>query len=224
MSSAQSKIYKLFLSLSASLIPLHLSANFLFCFHGIKYRADICIDKTIIEFQHSPITSEEFAKRNDFYLSCGYQVVWVFDATGKIKNQIGDSIDPMKCHIDDLCWKRAKGQFAVKIPPNVSIYLQYKTNVSIQKYANQELDIMLYLTKVSPKSFTFYDTNPYYISPVNFLKQYKGIVPNAAPSISEIIEKSKKGQSDAKKRQYNQLMSKIVDNHLRRYVKRRPRL
>mgnify|MGYP004552429223 CR=1 FL=1 len=139
----------------------------------------------------------------------------------KIKNQIGDSIDPMKCHTDDLCWKRAKGQFAVKIPPNVSIYLQYKTGVSIREYANQELDIMLYLTKVLPKSFTFYDTNPFYIRPANFLKQYKGVVSNDAFSISEIIEKSKKvqkEQSDAKKRQYFQLMRK---NYSRRF-KRRP--
>ena len=116
--------------------------------NGIKHRADICINNTVIEFQHSPITGEEIAKRNNFYLYCGYQIVWVFDATDKIKNWIEDSIDPMKCRDDDLCWKRAKQQFAIKMPPQVTIYLQYKTCISNPQYANQEFDIMLLLTKI----------------------------------------------------------------------------
>lgn len=138
--------------------------------NGIKHRADICINNTVIEFQHSPIKGEEIAKRNDFYISCGYQVVWVFDATDKIKNGLEDSIDPMKCREDDLCWKRAKQQFAIKMPPQVTIYLQYKTCISNPQYANQEFDIMLLLAKLTPKDFKFYKTLPYYIQPINFLK------------------------------------------------------
>ena len=58
--------------------------------NGIKHRADVFINNTVIEFQHSPITHEEILERNAFYLSCGYPVVWVFDATApsyKIKNK-----------------------------------------------------------------------------------------------------------------------------------------
>ena len=49
--------------------------------HGVKHRADVLINNTVIEFQHSPITHEEILERNRFYLSCGHSVVWVFDAT-----------------------------------------------------------------------------------------------------------------------------------------------
>ena len=55
---------------------------------GVKHIADVLINNdTVIEFQHSPITAEEIAERNRFYTECGYKVVWVFDADGKIKNK-----------------------------------------------------------------------------------------------------------------------------------------
>lgn len=43
------------------------------------HRADVCCYGTVIEFQHSSITSEEFWRRNDFYTRLGYKVVWIFD-------------------------------------------------------------------------------------------------------------------------------------------------
>ncbi len=47
---------------------------------GIKHRADVLLNnKTVVEFQHSQISREEFNARNDFYSLCGYQVVWLFD-------------------------------------------------------------------------------------------------------------------------------------------------
>lgn len=46
---------------------------------GIKHRADILMNGVVIEFQHSPLPIGEFKKRNDFYTSCGYKVVWVVD-------------------------------------------------------------------------------------------------------------------------------------------------
>lgn len=48
-------------------------------FNGIKHRADVQIDKTVIEFQHSRISDEEFWKRNEFYTNAGYEVIWLFD-------------------------------------------------------------------------------------------------------------------------------------------------
>lgn len=35
--------------------------------------------KTVIEFQHSPLSKEEFNDRNSFYTSLGNRVIWVFD-------------------------------------------------------------------------------------------------------------------------------------------------
>lgn len=50
------------------------------------HRADVLIDNTVIEFQHSPITAEEFNKRNTFFEKLGYRVAWVFDFTEKIES------------------------------------------------------------------------------------------------------------------------------------------
>ena len=158
---------------------------------GVKHMAGICINNTVIEFRHSPITDEEIVKRNDFYISCGYKVVWVFDATGKIKNWFEKTIDPIKCDSNDLYWKRSKPQLAIKIPPQVSIYLQYKTHIANEQYHNQEFDIMLLLTHVSPKEFTFYKTMPFYIMPSNFLKQYGISQGDDVLSVLDIINRTK---------------------------------
>lgn len=44
-----------------------------------KHIADIFINNIVVEFQHSSISLEEFRKRNKFYFSLGYKVIWVFD-------------------------------------------------------------------------------------------------------------------------------------------------
>ena len=47
--------------------------------NGVRHRADVRINKTIIEFQHSRISDVEFWERNEFYTEAGYEVVWLFD-------------------------------------------------------------------------------------------------------------------------------------------------
>lgn len=53
--------------------------------NGKTHRADVLIEniKTVIEFQHSPLSPEEFVDRTVFYKSLGYKVVWLFDATNQ---------------------------------------------------------------------------------------------------------------------------------------------
>lgn len=46
---------------------------------GETHRADVLCYGTVIEFQHSLISAEEFDRRNEFYTSAGYKVVWIFD-------------------------------------------------------------------------------------------------------------------------------------------------
>ena len=146
--------------------------------NGIKHRADVFINDTVIEFQHSPITHEEILERNKFYLSCGYPVVWVFDANApaykiKNKNNKNDCVDPMKCNEDDLCWNRAKSQFKPIFQKGVSVYIQYKTTVSTQlkEYNGKEFDILLFLTELTPKHFKFLPLRSYILQE-NFLQQY----------------------------------------------------
>lgn len=103
---------------------------------------------------------------------------------------IEDTIDPMQCREYDLCWKRAKRQFNIKFPSQVQVYLQYKTCVSHPQYANQEFDIMLLLTEITPKGFTFYNTCPCYIQPVNFLRQYGISLNDKILSIDDIINQT----------------------------------
>ena len=131
--------------------------------NGVKHRADVCIGNTIIEFQHSPIKRAEIIERNSFYIKCGYNVVWVFDATDKIKNVYGNSLDPFLC----------------------------------QK--NCEFDIMLLLTKITPTEFEFLKTNPYYIAPQNFLKQYGALSHQEILSITDIINITHITQQQQKK-------------------------
>lgn len=48
---------------------------------GQIHRADVLVDRTVIEFQHSPLSMVAFNDRNAFYVSHGYRVIWVFDLT-----------------------------------------------------------------------------------------------------------------------------------------------
>lgn len=47
-----------------------------------KHRADIKIGNVVIEFQHSPMSAEEFIKRTEFYGE-NHRLIWVFDVRGK---------------------------------------------------------------------------------------------------------------------------------------------
>ena len=47
--------------------------------NGTKHRADVLINNTVVEFQHSKISREEFNTRNIFYKYSGYNVIWLFD-------------------------------------------------------------------------------------------------------------------------------------------------
>ena len=54
--------------------------------NGEKHRADVMACGYVIEFQHSPITAEEFEERNRFYLNYGKKVIWVFDLSDEFKS------------------------------------------------------------------------------------------------------------------------------------------
>ena len=46
---------------------------------GVKHIADILLGDTVVEFQHSKISKEDVAERNELYRIHNLNVVWVFD-------------------------------------------------------------------------------------------------------------------------------------------------
>lgn len=49
-------------------------------FDDIRHRADVLVNRTVAEFQHSPLSSGKFNDRNIFYHNnIGYKVVWLYD-------------------------------------------------------------------------------------------------------------------------------------------------
>lgn len=54
---------------------------------GKKHRADILMEKTVIEIQHSPISTEEFVDRNFFFHSLGYRIAWIFDVSQQYESK-----------------------------------------------------------------------------------------------------------------------------------------
>lgn len=134
---------------------------------GVVHRADILINDTVIEFQHSSISGEEFEARNSFYTRCGYTVVWLFDATDKMK-------------IDDcgyLVWRYKTKLFSNARTP-ITIY--------IQNYLPDRKDLLL-LNELDDKEVRFRKT----ISPImreNFLKEYGAIQDEDVLSVQTIIK------------------------------------
>lgn len=77
------------------------------------HRADIRIGNYIIEFQHSPISADEVACRNDFYTSAGYKVIWVFD---KMEEWESDRIQQDYANDDKFHWKYATKELSYVLP------------------------------------------------------------------------------------------------------------
>jgi|GEM_PF-1087232 len=89
-----------------------------------KHRADVLIEnkKIVFEFQHSPLTPEEFEDRNKFYNTLGYKVIWIFDVVEQFNKE---SIKEIRR--DLYKWSRPRSTFntfTIKDNPNVEIYLQ----------------------------------------------------------------------------------------------------
>lgn len=75
-----------------------------------KHRADVVIDRTVIEFQHSILRKEDFDNRNNFYFNLGYKVVWLFDVEDLIEDgKITYSLDEK--NLLNVKWKNPKKAF-----------------------------------------------------------------------------------------------------------------
>lgn len=77
-------------------------------FNGEKHRADVLIEesKVVFEFQHSPLSPEEFEERNNFYNKLGYKVIWVFDVEEQYENEMLENYQS-----NLWSWKRPRRTF-----------------------------------------------------------------------------------------------------------------
>ena len=53
-----------------------------------KHRADVMVDRTVVEFQHSIMSVKAFDDRNNFYFNLGNKVIWLFDLSDLMDNQL----------------------------------------------------------------------------------------------------------------------------------------
>lgn len=170
--------------------------------NGEIHRADAIFKNTIFEFQHSPISYEDFTTRNKFYINCGYKVVWIFDANKKIK-----SIEPIidnnfYCYNDcverQFDWKRVQDvfkNFCAYPPKTVAIYLEV---------SNENTKLLVPLKKVDPLLPTAYYLNPP-LSPKSILKEYQLISDEDVLSISQTMESTRKIQENIRYRMLREI-------------------
>lgn len=84
--------------------------------HVTKRRrfADVCVDETVVEYQHSRITKKEVNERNKDYSELGKTVAWVIDCTNNTtmphKILTSDDLEEVwiiefdkKWHVDSMC-------------------------------------------------------------------------------------------------------------------------
>ena len=74
-----------------------------------KHRADVMIDRTVIEFQHSLLSSQAFDDRNNFYYNFGNKVVWLFDLSVLLES--GQLIYKENSEYLTFYWKNPKRAF-----------------------------------------------------------------------------------------------------------------
>lgn len=93
---------------------------------GIVHRADVLMNGVVIEFQHSPLSPEEFKARNDFYTSCGYRVVWVIDVhSSYVKGDFYSCGTTIYEGVDGYRWLHHKKWLDGKYSKDVSVYLTW---------------------------------------------------------------------------------------------------
>ena len=98
--------------------------------NGETHRADVLCYGTVIEFQHSPISESEFQRRNLFYTSAGYKVVWIFDLIGVVDEGRMWCEDEWQNHWDNgskFRWNypwRTLGGFVPQREKNIDIFFQ----------------------------------------------------------------------------------------------------
>lgn len=135
-----------------------------------KHRADVLIDRTVVEFQHSVMPVAAFDNRNNFYFNLGYKVVWLFDLSDLYENgQL-----TYRSEADSLVfdWKNPKKAFNSYDIQSGCIDLLFQLR-------NDEAACIVRVRDVSQDGFEQFSTSPF-ISKDDFLN-YVGLQDGICP-------------------------------------------
>lgn len=117
-----------------------------------RHRADVMIDRTVIEFQHSIMPVEAFDNRNNFYFNLGHKVIWMFDLSDLLqKGQLS-----YEKREEDLrfSWKNPKKAFNSYDIKTGCIDLFFQLREESDKCIVRVMD-------VSPNGFETFDTTDF---------------------------------------------------------------
>lgn len=95
-------------------VPLKIDDGIHKGFEKTECRADVLCYGYVIEFQNSPITSQEFNERTWFYNSFGKKVVWIFNMIEEYENEkieLLEEWDNEKDNGGKYSWKYASKTF-----------------------------------------------------------------------------------------------------------------
>lgn len=155
----------------------------------IQHRADVCIGKYVIEFQHSPISKKEFNKRNWFYTKAGYKLIWIFDFREEYeldKMYVYDGWDKGYDNGSKWGWDNPKKIFRNYVPQidkNIIVLFQYETPEQILSEDDTDEDIC-YLEKIV---WAIEDEDGY----SNFKRFFGSFYPSNKTELKEYILKNK---------------------------------
>ena len=116
-----------------------------------RHRADVLINDTVIEFQHSPISSEEFRERNEFYTACGYRVIWLFDAREAYQSNL--TVDEYESSV--YRWKHPP-----KMLTGFDLYGRIQVFFHLQGVTQEENGAVVRLTWCSGGNLSFFKSAP----------------------------------------------------------------
>lgn len=137
----------------------------------IKHRGDIITGRTVVEFQNSIITHQDFEDRNNFYNNAGYKLIWLFNLTNLIeKKEINYFIE--KDNNIKFTWKNPKKAFNSYDISNGTIDLFFQIN-------NDNKNSIIKVNKISKFGFEEFYTDKL-LSKEDFL-EYTGLINNNCP-------------------------------------------
>lgn len=130
--------------------------------NGEKHRADVLINNTVIEFQHSSLSSYEFDRRNQFYLSLGYNVIWIFDVANLYDT---GSISLLNNSETKYKWRRPYKTFDNFNPKDKKIELYFQLSYEDEEFLQEFEESAVNLIKIdwiAPSGIERFASNNYY--------------------------------------------------------------